>query len=119
MNSDAKVFQVDLLMPERECAIQVRSDEHIWDAALAAGIFLPAMCHRGYCLTCAGRLESEGEVDQSDSLAYLPEDKQVGFVLLCTGKPRSHLKIRTHQQTAMRRHRKEKGLVAPYSWDID
>jgi hypothetical protein len=26
------------------------------------------------------------------------------------------LRIRTHQQAAMRKHRKEKGLLAPYSW---
>jgi ferredoxin len=119
MDSSREVFRVDLLLPDRECSIQVAVDKHIWDAAFAAGITLPAMCHQGYCLTCAGRLENGGEVDQSDSLEYFPEDREAGFVLLCTGKPRSALRIRTHQQMEMRRHRKEKGLLAPYSWSSD
>jgi hypothetical protein len=45
--------------------------------------------YQGYCLTGAGRLEDGGEVDQSDSVAYFPEDREAGFVLLSTGKPRS------------------------------
>jgi ferredoxin len=118
MSMKAEVFRVDLLLPDRECSIKVAADEHIWDAAFAAGITLPAMCHQGYCLTCAGRLVGGGEVDQSDSLAYYPEDREAGFVLLCTGKPRSDLRIRTHQQMEMRKHRLEKGLPAPYSWSL-
>jgi ferredoxin len=116
-----EAFKVSLLMPDREATVTVQADEHIWDAAFAAQIQLPALCHQGYCLTCAGRLENSGdgkggEVDQSDSRAYFPEDRQAGFVLLCTGKPRSDLRIRTHQAARMREHRKTKGLLAPYSW---
>jgi ferredoxin len=118
MASLAKVFRVDLQLPDRECSIEVTEDRHIWDAAMARGIALPAMCHQGYCLTCAARLLNDGEVDQSDSLAYFPEDREAGFVLPCTGKPRSNLRIRTHQAKAMREHRKQKGLLAPYSWDL-
>jgi ferredoxin len=75
------------------------------------------MCHQGYCLTCAGRLENGGEVDQADSEQYYPEDREAGFVLLCTGSPRSNLRIRTHQAKAMREFRKSKNLPAPYSWN--
>jgi len=110
-------FQVVLLLAfEEERTIQVGGDEHIWDAAFAAGIELPALCHQGYCLTCAARLENGGEVDQSDSLVYFPDDREAGFVLPCTGKPRSDLRLRTHQQRQMREFRKQKGLPAPYSW---
>jgi ferredoxin len=116
MTPKPEKFQVALLLSNDERSIQAGWDEHIWDAAFAAGIVLPAMCHQGYCLTCAGRLEGSGEVDQSDSLVYLPEDREAGFVLLCTGKPRSRLRIRTHQQKQMREFRKHKGLLAPYSW---
>jgi hypothetical protein len=80
-----------------------------------AGVVLPATCHQGRCLTWAGRLEKGGEVDQSDSDTYFPEDLAAGFILPCTGKPRSPLTIRTHQAEAMRRFRKEKRLPAPYS----
>lgn len=110
-------FRVALLLPnERTHSIQVSRDEHIWDAAFNAGVALPALCHQGYCLTCAGRLENDGVVDQSDSLTYFPQDREAGFVLLCTGKPRSDLTIRTHQAKTMREFRKRQGLPAPYSW---
>jgi ferredoxin len=119
MSPNPEVFRVDLQLPNRECSIQVAADEHIWDAAFAAGITLPALCHQGYCLTCAGRLIGGGEVDQSDSLVYYPEDREAGFVLLCTARPRSPLRILTRQAAEMRKRRKEKGLLAPYSWSGD
>lgn len=116
MTPDPSRFQVVLRLPnDEEREIEVGRDEHIWDAAFAAGIVLPALCHQGRCLTCAGRLEKHGEVDQSDSVSYYPQDKEDGFILLCTGKPRSALRIRTHQQTEMRAHRLALGLPAPYS----
>ena len=118
MAGAAETYRVMLVLPDgQERTISVRSEQHIWDAAQAAGISLPALCHQGYCLTCAARLES-GEVDQSDSLVYFPEDRSAGFVLLCTGKPCSTLRIRTHQQSALRKFRKQRGLPAPYSWDL-
>ncbi len=120
-------YRVTLLTPEGELALWVREDQHIWDAAAEAGITLPAICHQGRCLTCAGKLEcsggiqcsggihSAGEVDQSDSNAYFPQDRQAGYVLLCTGCPRSNLTIRTHQAEAMRQHRRALNLPAPYA----
>jgi ferredoxin len=117
MKQESDVLRVELLLPNQERhSIQVSREEHIWDAAFNAGIVLPALCHQGYCLTCAGRLEGGGEVDQSDSLAYFPEDREAGFVLLCTAKARSDLRIRTHQAKQMREFRKQRNLPAPYSW---
>lgn len=117
MNQPAEVYRVELLLPgEEKRFVQVGGEEHIWDAAFKAGTDLPALCHQGYCLTCAGKLENGGEVDQSDSLLYFPVDREAGFVLLCTAKPRSDLRIRTHQQKQMREFRKQRTLPAPYSW---
>lgn len=104
-----------LVLPEGERTITVGAQEHIWDAALKAGIKLPALCHQGRCLTCAGRLLDGGEVDQSDSISYFAQDRQAGFVLLCTGKPCSALRILVNQQDEMRRFRRQLGLPAPYS----
>ena len=115
MTADPTRFPVILHLPDGERAIEVSRDEHIWDAAYSAGIVLPAMCHQGRCLSCAARLEGSGEVDQSDSVTYFPEDREAGFILLCTGKPRSALRIRTHQANEMRRFRRQKELPAPYS----
>lgn len=111
----ASAYEVTLVTPSGEFKIEVASDEHIWDAAFRSGIRLPAICHQGRCLTCAARLEAPGEVDQSDSAAYFEVDRQAGFVLLCTGKPRTELRLRTHQADAMRQHRKALKLPAPYS----
>ncbi len=106
---------MQLLLPEGERIVRVGYDQHIWNAAFAQGAVLPALCHQGWCLTCAGRLENGGEVDQSDSVSFYPEDREAGFVLLCTAKPQSTLRIRTHQAIAMRKHRKQEKLPAPYS----
>ena len=112
---DHHFYRVTLLTPEGELSLWVRDDQHLWDAASQAGIQLPAICHQGRCLTCAGHLDRPGEVDQADSSAYFPQDRDAGFVLLCTGRPRSDLRIMTHQAEAMRRHRRALNLPAPYS----
>jgi|SRR5581483_5116285 len=107
-------FRVVLETPEGERSFLCNPDEFIWNAAARNGIFLPSICHQGRCLTCAGRLLN-GAVDQSSATSYFPEDKQAGFVLLCTAKPLSELRVRTHEQWAMREHRATLALPAPYS----
>jgi ferredoxin len=114
-----QIFRVDLEIPANLTqpalhSFECEADEHIWDAAARAGIRLPAICHQGRCLTCAGKL-LEGRVDQTDADAFFAEDSAAGFVLLCTAKPLSDLRILTHQQDAMRRHRIALGLPAPYA----
>jgi ferredoxin len=115
VNAGFQIFDVTLLLPDGERTIGVRGDEHIWDAAMAAGVKLPALCHQGRCLTCSGRILNRGEIDQSDSASYYSQDREAGFVLLCTGKPRSSLRILTNQQAEMREHRRQERLPAPYS----
>ncbi|MGI9101327.1 MAG: 2Fe-2S iron-sulfur cluster-binding protein [Terriglobales bacterium] len=115
MDESAKFHRVTLVTPKGEFSLWVREDQHIWDAAADAGIKLPSICHQGRCLTCAGRLDGPGEVDQSDSNSYFPVDREAGYVLLCTGKARSDLRIITHCAEDMRAHRKALNLPAPYS----
>jgi len=114
-NTPPKIFNVTLLTPAGERVIRVEGHEHIWDAAFHHGVTLPALCHQGWCLTCAGQVEGGGEVDQSDSLAFFPQDRKAGFALLCTGKACSALTIRTNQAVEMRKHRLRHRLPAPYS----
>jgi len=108
-------FTVTLITPQGERTIQVSPEDHIWDAAHDAGIILPALCHQGRCLTCAARLVDGGEVDQSDSVSYFPEDRGARFVLPCTGKAGSNLTMRTHQAGEMRAFRRAHNLPSPYS----
>jgi ferredoxin len=110
-----QAFEVTLVTPYGSRIIHARAGEHIWDEAKAAAINLPAICHQGRCLTCAGELLDAGEFDPSDAVSYYPQDREAGYILLCTAKARSNLRIRTHMQTEMRAHRKEIGLPAPYA----
>jgi 2Fe-2S iron-sulfur cluster binding domain len=75
MTPNPTVFEVVLLLPNEERSVEVGVEQHIWDAAFTAGVVLPALCHQGRCLTCAGRVETTGEVDQSDSVNYYPQDR--------------------------------------------
>ncbi len=106
-------FRVVLQTPEGSAVVECLGEEAVWLAAARAGVRLPAICQQGRCLTCAARL-LEGEVDQSSAETYFPEDREAGFVLLCTARPRSNLVLETHQEEAMRSHRRAKGLPAPY-----
>jgi ferredoxin len=112
MNNDG-TYLIVLETPEGSRNFRCRQDEFIWDAAARHGILLPSICHQGRCLSCAGSLLS-GRVDQTSANSYFPEDKEAGFVLLCTAKPRSDVRVRTHQQLLMRQHRAKWGLPAPY-----
>ena len=108
------IHRIVLITPAGRRAIDCAGSEFIWDAAARAGIRLPAICHQGRCLTCAARLV-EGDVDQSASSSYFPEDRAAGFALLCTGKPLADSILETDQQWEMRRYRQAAGLPAPYS----
>src|SRR5260370_5547566 len=107
---------IAVVVKTREGAITLDwgADGLQWNRASRQGIRLPAICHQGRCLTCAGKL-IEGSVDQADADAYFAEDRAAGFVLLCRAKPLSDVRIRTHQEWEMRKHRLEHGLPAPYS----
>ncbi|MGO8720079.1 MAG: 2Fe-2S iron-sulfur cluster-binding protein [Acidobacteriaceae bacterium] len=89
-------------------------EEHIWNAAEASGVTLPAICHQGRCLTCAGLL-LEGAIDHDRPDMYFAEDKVAGYVLLCRAMPRSDVRILTHQGEEMRAYRHANGLPAPYA----
>jgi ferredoxin len=107
-------FCVALKTPQGPRSFLCGANEYVWDAAARNGIALPAICHQGRCLTCAGRLLG-GSVDQHDAAAYFPEDKAAGFILLCRAKPLSDLRILTGQQWEMRAHRIAHSLPAPYA----
>ncbi len=109
-----QTFRIVLDTPEGPRTLECRENEYVWNAAARNGICLPSICHQGRCLTCAGKL-IEGSVDQADADLFFPEDSKQGFVLLCRAKPRSDLRILTHQASQMREHRVKSKLPAPYS----
>lgn len=110
-------YKVNLIFPDgNEKQIEVSKNQHILDVALEKGIDLPFSCLQGWCLSCAAHI-IEGTVNQEDSRRYYKQDKLEGFCLLCTGKPRSELKLQTHAQKEMRKAREKHNLPYPKgSW---
>lgn len=112
--SAPKEHLVRLIFPDAsEKTVSVPADELVLLAAFRQGIDLPSMCLQGWCLTCAGRIQGKGEWDQSASRRYYEEDRESGFILLCTAKAHSDLVVLTHQRQAMRDERDRHGLPAP------
>ena len=105
-------YKVTFQMPGGARTVEVGDDQHILEAGLEAGLDLPYSCLQGWCLTCAARI-IEGDVDQRDARRYYAADREAGFALTCTGKPRSNLVVQTHARDAMRRARDAQHLPYP------
>ncbi|WP_256684815.1 2Fe-2S iron-sulfur cluster-binding protein [Halococcus qingdaonensis] len=73
--------------------LDVNENEYVLDAGLDDGLDLPCSCREGNCTTCTGELLT-GEIDQSDGMALDKEDREAGYVLLCSAKPRSDCRVR-------------------------
>jgi ferredoxin len=91
------VYQVELHHQGEVRTISAPADQHILQAAFAAGIDLPTSCSAGVCTTCAAKIIS-GEVDQSEGMGISPDLSGEGYVLLCVAYPRSDLKIETEKE---------------------
>ena len=97
---------------ERRAWVRVPAERYILDVAREAGLTLPSRCEQGWCCTCAVRVLA-GLIDQTDSRRFYEADRQAGFGLICTGKPRSDLRLQTHALPQMRAHRLALHLPVP------
>jgi ferredoxin len=106
-------FNVTFELPDGSSrVVRCGAEEHILDAARRHGLRLPSSCEQGWDLACAVQVLS-GAWDNGDARRYYPQDREAGFALICTARPRSDLHVRTHQRSAMQRHRAAHGLPAP------
>jgi len=106
-------FNVVFEFPNGETEhVAVGEDEYVLAAARRAGVVLPSLCEQGWDLACAVQV-LEGRWDNGDARRYYQEDERAGFALICTAKPLSDLRVRTHRTAAMREERDANGLPAP------
>lgn len=95
-DSSNETWTVTMVIPEESSLaaagethrIEVAEDETILAAGRSAGVWLPADCQQGWCTACAARLRN-GEVVHPHARRYYEEDREAGYVLLCTAKPRA------------------------------
>lgn len=71
-------------------ALHMNPDEHVLDAAMAAGLDLPFSCKGGVCATCRCKVMTGSVVmDKNFGLEAWETDK--GFVLSCQSRPTSEV----------------------------
>lgn len=71
-------------------ALRMNPDEHVLDAAMAAGLDLPFSCKGGVCATCRCKVMTGSVVmDKNFGLEAWETDK--GFVLSCQSRPTSEV----------------------------
>ena len=72
----------------------------ILEAAMAAGVELPSLCHTGACQACTGKLVS-GAVCHTDESTLEQSQRDLGYALLCCSQPQSDITILAEQELAM------------------
>jgi CDP-4-dehydro-6-deoxyglucose reductase, E3 len=80
----------------------VEEGETVLASALKAGLFLPYSCRSGACSACKGRV-IEGRIDYGRVFerALTREERERGYVLLCSAKPLSDLTIEVAELTGV------------------
>jgi ring-1,2-phenylacetyl-CoA epoxidase subunit PaaE len=68
--------------------LRMGAQDHVLDAALAAGLDLPYSCKAGVCCTCRAKLV-EGSVQMDKNFTLEADEMQQGFVLSCQARPTS------------------------------
>jgi ferredoxin len=108
----ARYFDVAIEVAGRVEHVVAGSDEFVLDAARRRGLDLPSLCEQGWCTRCAVRVLA-GDVDQSAALRYFEADRQAGFALICSARPRSDLRLRAGGHEELRAHRLRSRLPVP------
>ncbi|MCS7228708.1 MAG: 2Fe-2S iron-sulfur cluster-binding protein [Candidatus Kryptonium sp.] len=76
--------------------VEVTCDENqtILDACLRNGVWIPHACTHGTCGTCKSRIvEGEFDFGLASNFALMDFEREEGYALICTAKPKSDLII--------------------------
>lgn len=80
-------YVVGINLDGKDYEIPCDDDQTFLDAIEEYGLVVPYSCRAGVCMTCAAKIV-RGEVDLGEA-ALGEEGKNEGFVLTCSGFPRS------------------------------
>ncbi|HOB66131.1 1,2-phenylacetyl-CoA epoxidase subunit PaaE [Ottowia sp.] len=85
---EAPVGQVELKIKidGKTHELAMRTDQHVLDVALAAGLDLPYSCKGGVCCTCRAKV-LDGAVSMDKNFTLEKEEMAQGFVLSCQARP--------------------------------
>lgn len=104
----ARVHTVELRLPNGKTAVIKASSDGpcIYDAAMFAGVSLPASCRQGSCTACCAKVVS-GKVSTKGQSCVPPSLAREGYVALCVAHPASDVAILTHQGRVVRQAKQE------------
>ncbi len=77
-----------VVLDGKEHALHMNADEHVLDAAMAAGLDLPFSCKGGVCATCRCKVMT-GSVAMDKNFGLEAWETDKGFVLSCQSRPTS------------------------------
>ncbi|MDO5625397.1 MAG: 1,2-phenylacetyl-CoA epoxidase subunit PaaE [Pseudomonadota bacterium] len=81
--------QLTVVIDGKSHELAMRSDQHVLDVALSAGLDLPYSCKAGVCCTCRAKV-LEGSVEMDKNFTLEADEMAQGFVLSCQARPTSN-----------------------------
>ena len=78
--------QLTVVIDGKPHEMAMRSDQHVLDVALSAGLDLPYSCKAGVCCTCRAKV-LEGSVVMDKNFTLEDDEMAQGFVLSCQARP--------------------------------
>ena len=80
--------QLTVLIDGKSHELAMRTDQHVLDVALSAGLDLPYSCKSGVCCTCRAKV-LDGAVVMDKNFTLEADEMAQGFVLSCQARPTS------------------------------
>ncbi len=80
--------QLTVLIDGKSHELAMRTDQHVLDVALSAGLDLPYSCKAGVCCTCRAKV-LDGTVVMDKNFTLEGDEMAQGFVLSCQARPTS------------------------------
>jgi len=81
-------LELTIILDEETHKLNLKADEVILDAALAAGLDAPYSCQGGVCTTCMAKV-IEGKAEMIDNSILTDDEIEEGIVLTCQAQAKT------------------------------